>query len=83
MTASKPVDEIAVARERPKVHQRQQIFRIVGIEAIEVGELAHVMPDLEPQIPERMQQRLDESLFRAADRPAEHHQQVDVGMQKL
>ena len=78
MTASKLVDEIAIAGERPKVHERQQIFRIRRVEAIEVGELAHVVPDLKPQIPQRMQQRLDEALFRAADRPAEHHEQIDV-----
>ena len=36
--------------------------------AIEVGQLAYVMSDLEIQIPQRMQQRLDEALFRTADR---------------
>ena len=78
-----PVGEIAVARERPKVHEREQIFRIGRVEAIEIGKLAHVVPDLEPQIPQRMQQRLDEALLGTADGRAEHHEQIDVGMEEL
>ena len=52
-------------------------------EAVEVAKLAHMVPDLEPQIPQRMQQALDEALFGAADRAAEQHEQIDVGVEKL
>ena len=55
MTASRRSSRSAVAGERPQVHQREQIFRIAGVEAIEIGDLSNVMPDLEAKVPQRMQ----------------------------
>ena len=67
----------------PQIHQREQVFRIARVEAVEVGELAHVVTHLEPQIPQRMQQRFDEPLFGPSERTAEDHEQIDVRMKKL
>jgi hypothetical protein len=41
------------------------------------------MPHLESQIPQRVQQRLDEALFSAPDRRATQHQEIDVGVEEL
>ena len=77
------VSELAIARQGTEIHQRQQIFGIGRVKAIEIAKLPHVVPDLEPQIPQRVQQALDEALLGPADRPAEQHEQIDVGVEKL
>ena len=45
------VRQLAIAGQCPQIHERQQKFRIVGFEPIKVGQLPHVVPDREPQIP--------------------------------
>ena len=45
------VHEIAIACERSQIHQSEQVLGIRRVEPIEIRELAHVMPDLKPQIP--------------------------------
>ncbi len=78
-----PIDHVLVSGERPQIHQRQKIFGVRRVGPIEVGVLAHVMADLEPQVPERMEQRLDEAFFGTAERSTEHDEQVDVRMEEL
>ncbi len=77
------IDHVLVAGERPQIHQRKKIFGVRRVGPIEVGVLAHVMADLEAQIPERMEQRLDEAFFGTAERSTEDDEQVDVRMEEL
>ncbi len=77
------IDHVLVAGERPQIHQRQKIFGVRRVGPIEVGVLAHVMADLEAQIPERMEHRLDEAFFGTAERSTEDDEQVDVRMEEL
>ena len=73
-----PVEQIARAGDRPCVEQRQQELRIVRLERGKVGELAHLVPDDDAEIPERIQEVAKEPLVLRRDRMAEEDQQVDV-----
>ena len=43
--------KLAIAGERPEVGERQKKFRIVGLEAIKIGQLTDMMAHRESQIP--------------------------------
>src|ERR1700688_4953649 len=73
-----PGEERLVTRDLPEVHQRQQKFRLVGFEPLEIVELAHMVPYRELQIPERMQQRLDKPFFGATNPAADQQQQINI-----
>ncbi len=51
------------------------------LEVGELVELAHLVPDHHPDIPERMQERAKEAFLGRADAAVEEHQQIDVGVQ--
>ena len=48
-----------VARDKTSVEQRHQIFRVIKLDQIEIFQLTHLMADVEPEIPQRVQDRLD------------------------
>ena len=62
-----PVEQRPRAGHRPRVEQRQQELRVVGLELREVVELAHLMADDDAEVPERVQERAQEPLLRRAD----------------
>ena len=75
------LEQACIAVEMAGVGERDQIFRVVGVGLPEIRDFPHVMPDVEAQVPQRVQHRLQETLVGGADRPAEQEQQVDVGVQ--
>ncbi len=75
------IEQRARAGNRPRIEQRQQELRVVGLETVEVVELAHLMADDDAEIPERVQEPAEELLLVRADAAAEQHEQVDVGLQ--
>ena len=78
--AREPVEERARAANEPGIEQRQQEFRVVGLEIREFVELAHLVTHDDAHIPERMQKRAKEALLGRPDAAVEQQQQVDVGV---
>ena len=76
-----PLEERAAAVDGPRVDEGEQKLGIVGLQALEVFDIAHLMAHHEPEIPEWMQQTADEPFFGVADPTAEQQQQVDVGVE--
>ncbi len=73
--------EPGIAHDAARVEQREQELWIVGFEPREVAELAHLMPDDERQIPERVEKSPQKSLV-VANRPLEQDQDIDVGVER-
>ena len=67
--------------EQPGIEQREQELRIAGFEVLEIGQLADLVADRQAQVPQRMQERLDELLFGRPDRAVEHDEQIEVGVE--
>ena len=76
-----PLKEALVAGDEPDVEQREQELGVAEIELGEIGDLAHVLTDGQPQIPERLEERADEAFLARRHRILEEDQQVDVGVQ--
>ena len=74
--------ESGIAHDAAGVEQREQELGIVGFEPREVAKLAHLMPDDERQVPERVEKPPQESLVVGADRVLEQDEDVDVGVQR-
>ena len=75
------VEERARASDRTRIEERQEKLRVVGLQAVEVVQLAHLMADDHAQIPERVKEAAEELLLVRADATAEEHEQIDVGLQ--
>ena len=75
------IEERARAGDRPRIEQRQQELGVVGLQPIEVVQLAHLMADDHAEVPQRVEEAAEELLFVGADAAAEEHEQVDVGLQ--
>ncbi len=45
---------------------------------VELGEFAHLVPDDDAEIPERVQEAAKEALLVAADRFRKQYQQIDI-----
>ena len=71
---------LAIARDRTRVEQRQEELRIVRLESCEVRQLADLMSDDEPEIPERVEKPSEQRFVRRPDRAGEQHEEVDVRM---
>ncbi|PYR65862.1 MAG: hypothetical protein DMF88_18280 [Acidobacteria bacterium] len=65
----------------PRIEQRQQELGIVGLELLEILDVAYLMADDDAEIPERVEKAVDEALLRGTDAIAEEQQQIDVGVQ--
>ena len=65
------VEQRRVAGNRPGVGQREQELGIVRVEAGAFVHLAHVMPDRQAEVPERVQEGVQEPLVRRPDRAGE------------
>ncbi len=75
------IEERPRAGQRPRVDERQQELGIVGLELLELAQLAHLVSDDHADVPQRVQERAEEGLFGRADGAAEENQQIDVGVQ--
>src|SRR5262245_4771265 len=64
-----------------RVEQGQEKFRVVALQFAEVVDVANLVPDDDTEIPERIQEAVDEPLFRGPNAAAKEQQQVDVGVQ--
>ena len=73
-----PVEDDLVPGDLPEIQQREQEFGVREVRLAEIRELAHVVSELQTEIPEGLQHRIDEPLFGRADRSVEHDQQIDV-----
>jgi hypothetical protein len=67
--------------EKARIEEAEKKLRIRQIRRVEIGELADVLAERQAQIPERLQHALDASLLGRADRPVEHEQDVQVGVE--
>ena len=76
-----PLEERAAAVDGSRVDEGEQKLGIIGLQALEVFDIAHLMAHHEPEIPEWMQQTAHEPFFGVADPTAEQQQQVDVGVE--
>ena len=70
-----------VAGDQAPVEQRDQQLRIVGLELVEVGDLAHVLADGQAEVPQRLEQAADGALLGRGDRTAGDDQQIQVRVQ--
>ena len=75
------IEQIAIAGDRAGVEQRQQKLRIVRFDPGEVAQLADLMSDHEPEIPQRLEELSEPSLVLGVERAGEQHEQVDVRME--
>ncbi len=74
------IEQCAHARNRPRIEQRQQEFRVVGLQASEVVQLTHLMADDDAEVPEWIQKPAQELLFVRPNAAAEEDHQIDVGL---
>ena len=72
------LENTQVARQKTGVDERDEKLRVVRLAQLELTELAYLVPHLEAQVPERVQQPFDETLLGGVDRAAKQDQQVDV-----
>ena len=70
------------SHDAARVEQCQQEFRIVRFELCEIAELAHLMPDDQWQIPERVEKPTQKRFVVGANGVVEEDEDVDVGMQR-
>ena len=75
------LEERGLAGNRPDVEHGKEELGVVRLRLAELPQLADVLADGEAQIPERLQEGIDETLFGGADLSIEDDQQVDVGVQ--
>ena len=75
------IEQRGVAGNRPRIGERELEFRVVSIEARALGHLAHVMPDRQADVPERVEEGVQEPLVLGPERAGEEDQHVDVGVE--
>src|SRR4030095_16775530 len=75
------LEDRAGSRDGTRIEQRQEKFRVVSLQFAEVLDIANLVTDDDTEIPERVQEAVDEPFFRGPDAAAKQQQQVDVGMQ--
>ena len=61
------VEEIAFASDRPGIEQGEEKLRVVGLELLEVAQLANLVSDDDAQVPERVEKGTQKRLFRRPD----------------
>jgi hypothetical protein len=76
-----PIEQVPCAGNQASVQQRQQELGVVGLQPRKVVDLADLVADDDPEVPQRMEERAEKSLARRLD-PLEQHQQIDVGVQR-
>ena len=74
------VEHLPIADQEARVQQGREVLRVVRLGLRELGELPHLVSDLQAEIPERMQDRPEKPFFGGADRAVHDDQQVDVGV---
>ena len=72
------LEDTGIARQEAGVDDRDEELGVVRLRLPELAQLAHLMTDIEAEVPERVQQRLDETFLGGGDRAPEQDQQVDV-----
>ena len=76
--AEELVEQRRVADNRSRVGQRQQKLRVVLLKVRAFAQLAHVMTDGQPEVPQRIEKRVQEALVFSRDRIGKEQQQVDI-----
>src|SRR5207237_605634 len=64
-----------------RVEQREEELRIVAFELTEILDVTHLVADDNAEIPERIEEAVDEALLRGADAAAEEEQEIDIRVQ--
>src|SRR5262249_48617418 len=77
---AEPVVQRRVAGDEARVDRRQQGFRIVALERRQLRHVTGLMADVERGVPEWVEQRAQETLLGLANRLAEQHEYVEVGV---
>ena len=72
------LEETGIACQEARVDDGDEKLRVVGLGLVEFAQLAHLMTHIEAEVPERVQQRLDETFLGGGDRATKQDQQVDV-----
>jgi hypothetical protein len=74
------IEQDVVARHQAGIGQRQQELRVVHLELRQLVDLAHLLADGHPRVPQRMQDRAETLLLSLTDRAAEQDEDVEVGI---
>jgi hypothetical protein len=75
------IEQRACTGDRACIEQRQQELGVVGLETIEVVQLAHLMTDDDAKVPQWVQELAEDLLLVGADAATEQDEQVDVGLE--
>ena len=80
------IEQAGITRQESHVEQRQGelgilVLQLLVFESLELVDRAHLVPDGEVGVPQRVQQRAQKALLLGADARAKHDQQVDVRVQ--
>jgi hypothetical protein len=67
-------EERQIAGERTGVEEREEELGVVDLETRQLVGLANLMADLQPGVPQRVQQRAQKRLFLRTDRAAEERE---------
>ena len=76
-----PFEDMVRSRQGPRVQHGQQELGVVRFHFVKLFQRSDLMPDLQLQIPQRMEHGLEKPLLRSADLSVEDEEQVDVRMQ--
>ena len=68
----------ARARHRPRVEQRQEKLRVVGLEALKILDVAHLVSDDDAKIPQRVQEAVHEALFGRTYAVSKEQEEIDI-----
>jgi hypothetical protein len=77
----KLIEQRRIADDRASVGQSEEKLRVVCFESSAFGDLTNVVTDGQAQIPERIEERVQEPLVVGADDAGEEHQQVHIRVQ--
>ena len=76
-----PVEDGRLAGHEPRVGDRHQELGVVGLHVLELVDPAHLVADVEAEVPQGVQQGLGQPLLGGGDPVVEQDQQIDVRMQ--
>src|SRR5438094_6775415 len=77
----KSIEQRAIAGDWPCVGEREEKLRVVDLDPLEVVQLANLMTDDQPEVPEWVKERAEKPLVVGPNRAVEQDEHVDVRIQ--
>ena len=73
-----PLEQRPIAGQRPRVDQRKQELGVVGLEGGKIGELADLLSDDDAEVPQGVEETVQEPFIGGTNRALKENEQVDI-----